>query len=375
MNCDEIHIRLSEYLDKSLDAISTKNIELHLSSCATCRKEAAVLDDCIHQVAALPNVDPPLGFSQRVMAHVHEIEHKPSMWRRLFFPLGTKIPIQATAVVLIGALAFILSQKQEEFKNLKSPTASVPGIPSNKPLETPNDASKGPAVVPEPAIRDNRSTEPAAKQPAQFARQFVDRAKPDQAQIASSAGDAMPAAPAASLKSEAERRAEEKKETPHRRPIQAQEVSTGREVLRPSVDRFGVGVASGGLGQTSLRAAPFAAERSLTPLGELNADVEFVVRRRPPQRRDQSSSSSVDTATENAVAKRSASPAAASFSSFTEIRWFSVQSDLYDSFKKELASEATIESEKAISLLEKDASQKATRELLVKVIILSPAER
>jgi hypothetical protein len=121
--------------------------------------------------------------------------------------------------------------------------------------------------------------------------------------------------------------------------------------------------------------APLRAERSLSPLGELSPDIEFVVRRHPPERRDQLSSFSSDTAP-SAVAKRSAPAAAApSLSSPTEIRWFSVQSDLYDSFKKELAAEASIESEKATAFLEKDARQKSARELLIKVIILSPADR
>ena len=62
-------------------------------------------------------------------------------------------------------------------------------------------------------------------------------------------------------------------------------------------------------------------------------------------------------------------------SSITEIRWFTVQSDLYDRFKKELAAEASIESEKAAGVLENDFIQKSARELLIKVIILSPAER
>ena len=116
MNCDEIQTRLSEYMEKSLDAISMKGIEVHLASCSRCRVEADSLAECIHQVSGLPLVDLPLGFSQRVMAHVREIDEKPTLWKRLFFPLRVKIPLQATAVVLIGALAVVLSQKGEQLK-------------------------------------------------------------------------------------------------------------------------------------------------------------------------------------------------------------------------------------------------------------------
>ena len=376
MNCEELRTRLSDYLDKSLDAISTKSIEVHLASCPLCRAEAAALNDCIRQVSSLPAVDPPLGFAQRIMAHVDEIEKKPNMWQRFFFPLKTKIPIQATAVVLIGALAFILSQKEEQFRNRETAGTGVSAVTSANPVEKQKEAAPELAIVPEQDVQDKGAAALTAKKPTRLAKKFVDQAKPDKAQAPSPAADQTPSGPPASAKSEIESRAEEKKEAPRRPPIQAQEVATGREVLRPSVDRFGVGAVTGGLSQPSLRAAPFAAERSVSPLGELNADVEFVVRRRAAQRRDQLSSGSADTAAQGAVAKRSAPAAAApQSSSITEIRWFTVQGDLYDRFKKELAAEASIESEKAAGALENDFIQKSARELLIKVIILSPSER
>jgi hypothetical protein len=376
MNCEELQTRLSDYLDKSLDTISTKSIEVHLASCPLCRAEAAALNDCIRQVSSLPTVDPPLGFAQRVMAHVREIEIRPPLWQRLFFPLKTKIPIQATAVVLIGALAVVLSQKQEQLKNQETPGTSVPAMTAANQLEKPKEAPSELAIVPKPDVRARASAEPTANKPTQLAKQFVDQAKPDKPQTPSPAADQTTSAPPASAKSEIESRADEKKEAPRRQPIQAQEVATGREVLRPSVDRFGVGAVTGGLSQPSLRAGPLAAERSLSPLGELNADVEFVVRRRAAQRLEQLRSGSADTAGQSAVAKRSAPAAAApQSSSIAEIRWFTVQSDLYDRFKKELAAEASIESEKAAGVLENDFIQKSARELLIKVIILSPAER
>lgn len=375
MNCEEFHARLSEYLDQSLDAISSKSIEVHLAACPLCRTEAAGLTDCIRQLAALPSVDPPLGFAQRVMAHVSEIEHRPSIRQRLFFPLKIKVPIHATAVVLIGALAFILSQKQEQLRDRREPDAGTSAVTSMQPTEQQSETRPESTIARERNVQDKISAEPATKR-AVSPRQFVDQAPPEKVRAPASVNDQKPATPAANLKSDSESSAEIKKEAPRRPAIQAQEVSTGRDVLRPSVDRFGVGAAAGGLSEPSLRAAPLRAERSLSPLGELSADIEFVVRRHPPERRDQLSTFSSDTAP-SAVAKRSAAPAAAtpSLGSPTEIRWFSVQSDLYNSFKKELAAEASIESEKATGFLEKDARQKTARELLIKVIILSPADR
>ena len=116
MNCDELQTRLSEYLEKSLDPVTAKDAEDHLASCSRCRAETESLADCIRQVASLPQVDPPLGFAQRVMAQVRESETKPSLWERLLFPLRIKIPIHATAVVLISILAVYLLEKDSPRK-------------------------------------------------------------------------------------------------------------------------------------------------------------------------------------------------------------------------------------------------------------------
>jgi hypothetical protein len=46
------------------------------------------------------------------MARVREAAHSPSLWQRLFSPLRIKIPLQATAVVLIAVLAAYIYQKE-----------------------------------------------------------------------------------------------------------------------------------------------------------------------------------------------------------------------------------------------------------------------
>jgi predicted anti-sigma-YlaC factor YlaD len=371
MNCEEIQTRLSEYLDKSLDAISAKSIEIHLSACPLCRAEAAALADGIRQVAALPALDPPLGFAGRVMAHVRELERRPPVWRRLFFPLKLKIPIQATAVLLIGGLAVFLSHRQEKQRGWQEPGAIGTAVTAAQPEEMQKDAARELAVVPEQDLRVQRSAETASQKRTPMARQFVDPAGTAEPQ--GTAPSIVPPAPTPpeGAKSQPEGRIEAKPLAPRRAPIQAQEVATGREAPRPSFDQFVIGMPSG-QSQPALRAAPFAAARSASPLGELKADAEFIVRRRgaPPseQLRFDSSFFAYDLAAERATPPTIGSPIA-------EIRWFSVRKDLYEHFKKDLAAEASIESEKPAALRENDTSQNPARELLIKVIILSPAER
>ena len=163
-----------------------------------------------------------------------------------------------------------------------------------------------------------------------------------------------------------------------RGPIQAQEVATGMGGLQSGGDSFGFGPPIGG----SPRPGFFLPERFLSPIAEPNADVEFIVRRRETQRQDtiarnETARQSAETDIAPAIAKQSpTTPSSSNLSAnFREIRWFSVPADQYDQFRKDLAAEASIDSEKAIGPSEREFAQKLNRELLIKVIIVSPAER
>lgn len=375
MNCEEVQTRISEYLERSLDAISMKSIEVHLSSCSRCRVDANSLADCIQEVAALPMVDPPLGFAQRVMAHVGEIHKKPTLWERLFLPTRVKIPLQATAVVLIGALALVLSQKQER---LTKPDFSQPAdspITSAAPSEMKTDQRKESTI----AIEQSFQAEKRAKLTKPFtelAKQAPEPVRNKAATPPAGGEQTQPAAapPPASAK-ETESRPEDKKEVPRRRPIPAQEVSTAGEAMRSRRDTvgFALGPGAGAMGQPSLSAGPLL-ERSLSPLSEPNADIEFVVRRRPPPHRDEKDEANFAATGQAAESRRTNPPVAASrASSIREIRWFTVAADRFEQFKKALESEAIIESERTPGIIENDFAQKIARELLIKVTI-SPSE-
>ena len=112
-------------------------------------KRLAGLAECQRLVSGLPAVEPPVGFTNRVMAEVRETASPPRLWERLFLPLRAKIPLQATAVVLIAVLAAYIyqkeplqresvvavqpessSKKQEETHNLAPSVAQAPTAPS-----------------------------------------------------------------------------------------------------------------------------------------------------------------------------------------------------------------------------------------------------
>lgn len=110
MRCDQVQERLSEYLENRLDAENHTSVHDHLSSCPHCQAEAQTLAQTHQAVADLPVVEPPPGFSQRVMASIREEAARPNLWQRLFLPFMIKIPIHAMAILLVGGFAVYLYQ-------------------------------------------------------------------------------------------------------------------------------------------------------------------------------------------------------------------------------------------------------------------------
>jgi hypothetical protein len=376
MNCQEAQTQLSEYLESSLDALRMKSIETHLLSCPVCRAEADGLADCIQEIARLPIVDPPMGFAQRVMAHARAIEVKSSPWQRIFAPIRFAVPMQASAAVLIAVFAVLLYQNQSRFKNNQPTESTTPtlAVPS---LLQQNDNVGGNAARPNaPPPTATPNTKLDVKRKIEATQQARGKSAPD----FPASKDTAPVAPQSSAKTEAENAVAELRDVPHRAPIQAQEVATGRESLRSGGDPFGFGTTF----STPFRSGSFAPERALSPLTEPSADVEFVVRRREAQSREPKEAVGNDALQRHAeadggatatAAKRTDAPATPQPSSMTEVRWFTVRAEHYDQFKKELAAEAAIDSERPIASMTNELGTKSNRELLIKVIILTPTER
>jgi anti-sigma factor RsiW len=56
MNCDVVQDKLTEYIDKKLDAATFTIVEDHLSSCATCRADVEDLSYSVELAAAEPEL-------------------------------------------------------------------------------------------------------------------------------------------------------------------------------------------------------------------------------------------------------------------------------------------------------------------------------
>src|SRR5215467_2576719 len=163
MNCAEVQKYLSDFLDKGLDDERVRPIEDHLATCSLCSEELASLAECQKLVSGLPIVEPPLGFTNRVMSRVREAAHPRSLWEWLFLPLRIKIPLQATAVVLIALLAGYIYQNEPlqheplvtfQYENFnRDPNKTDSFVPSSAQAPTAPSKSKEPAKKTEPPIQ------------------------------------------------------------------------------------------------------------------------------------------------------------------------------------------------------------------------------
>lgn len=139
MECRQARELFSEYIDKRLDSKTSAPLNEHLAECAECRVHAARLERMNKLFAAMPTAEPPLGFHTRVLTHVREQAAKPKLWSWLSLPFQIGVPMQATAVVLVAALAVFLYQQE-------SPPEQLPTTPV--PMPAPESAALAPKSEP-----------------------------------------------------------------------------------------------------------------------------------------------------------------------------------------------------------------------------------
>jgi putative zinc finger protein len=129
MTCDDARESLSALLDEALTSDERRAVETHLEGCAECRRE---LDRLRETVALLHRVSPahaPAGFVDRVVAAA-----QPTPWyRRAFFPLWAKLPVEATAVVMVALLAVYTFQRTPALQQAARYEAPAPSGPAETP--------------------------------------------------------------------------------------------------------------------------------------------------------------------------------------------------------------------------------------------------
>jgi hypothetical protein len=157
MTCKEIEVLLPGMIDGALADAEKKRIEAHLESCASCRKAFADLRIADERVKSLEEVEPPPWLKTRVMARVREeAGQKEGIFRKLFYPLHVKVPIQALATVLIAVVAWnVYKTGEPEFRQMTPPPVVVQEAPH--------------AQAPQEAAPAKREESPAAREKKSFA--------------------------------------------------------------------------------------------------------------------------------------------------------------------------------------------------------------
>jgi hypothetical protein len=147
MTCKDIEILLPALLEGALSADESKRVRDHLMKCPSCSKALEDLKASGEMVRNLEEVEPPAWLKTRVMARVREeAGQKESIFRKLFYPLHIKIPIQALATVLIAVVAWnVYKTGEPEFRQIAPPPA-VQEVPH---AQAPSEPVK--TTEPEPA--------------------------------------------------------------------------------------------------------------------------------------------------------------------------------------------------------------------------------
>ena len=147
MTCKEIENNLPAYLEDALSPGEKAVVDEHLASCSHCTKAVRDLKKTAKLVREMEEVETPPWFTQKVMAHVREeAKEKESIFRKFFYPLHIKIPIQALATVLIAVIAFQIYRFGElETKVSVSPPASVMKAEEDQPPAAAKPAETAPS--------------------------------------------------------------------------------------------------------------------------------------------------------------------------------------------------------------------------------------
>jgi len=181
MNCQDVRELSSDYLDRRLAPHELSALEEHLGVCPDCRREIGALRTTISLLGSLDPVETSAGF----LSQVHRKLEKKSPLSRirgwLLEPIKIKVPLEITALLLLGILASHLYYRSPELAR-ESRLAVPPESPQtarDKAAEQGREAGGG-------KVYDRDQAEPAlgseaagAAAPAEKSLDAVSEAKPE----------------------------------------------------------------------------------------------------------------------------------------------------------------------------------------------------
>ena len=118
MECKGVQEKLSAYVEGDVSTDEKRRVEQHVNSCQKCRTALEDLKNTGALVRGLEEVEPPAWLTEKIMARVRAEEgRKGGIFRKLFYPLHVKVPIEALATVLIAVVAvYVFRAAEPEMK-------------------------------------------------------------------------------------------------------------------------------------------------------------------------------------------------------------------------------------------------------------------
>jgi anti-sigma factor RsiW len=146
MECKDIRGKLSPYLEGDLLPEEKKAVLEHLPSCPYCRAALEDLKKTEELVRSLEEVEPPAWMTQKIMSRVREEEErKGRLWRKLFYPLHIKVPVEAMATLFIAVIAvYVFRAVEPEMKRAQLPVSPGQVVTEEK-APTPSPEPKAPS--------------------------------------------------------------------------------------------------------------------------------------------------------------------------------------------------------------------------------------
>ncbi len=110
MNHNDIRHMLSEYIDNAVTFKERAAIEEHLATCEKCSEALRELKQTVAHIKSVEESEPPAWMTHKIMATVRAAAEKKSWAQRFFFPLHSKLPLEAVGVLFLAVTALFIYQ-------------------------------------------------------------------------------------------------------------------------------------------------------------------------------------------------------------------------------------------------------------------------
>lgn len=125
MQCTDVKMRLSEYIDGVLDPETRSRLEEHLAACKGCAGELASLRTLIHELGSLEPVEAPGDFLEQLHERLEAPSRLAGILRALFVPFRIKIPLEFAGAAVAALLVFFVLQVQEPITEIPPVTQAL----------------------------------------------------------------------------------------------------------------------------------------------------------------------------------------------------------------------------------------------------------